>query len=125
MISLDSSDPLVVAVLCAAWCRTCGDFQRVVERLAATRPHVRFVWIDIEDDSELCGDLDIEDFPTLAVLRGGTPIHFGTSLPLEPVVGRLVDELATRAADTSVEWPDTIWALAVAISARASKDDDG
>ena len=124
MTSLDSSDPLVVAVLCAAWCRTCGDFQRVVDRLAATRPHVRFVWIDIEDDSELCGDLDIEDFPTLAVLRGATPIHFGTSLPLEAVVGRLVDELATRGADTLVEWPETIRALAAAVHARASKGGD-
>ncbi len=117
----DARDPLVVAVLCAAWCRTCGEFQLVVERLAAARPRVRFVWIDIEDDSELCGDLDIEDFPTLAVLRGATPIHFGTSLPLEAIVGRLVDELATRGVDASVEWPDAVRALAAAIHTRALK----
>lgn len=117
----DARPPLIVAVLCAAWCRTCGEFQRVVADLAAARPRVRFVWIDIEDDSELCGDLDIEDFPTLAVSRGAMPLHFGTSLPLAAVVGRLVDELGNRATDTSVEWPETIRALAAAVHMRASE----
>ena len=82
---------------------------------------MRFVWIDIEDDSKLCGDLDIEDFPTLAVSRGAMPLHFATSLPLAAAVGRLVDELANRATGTSAEWPETIRALAAAVHTRAFK----
>ncbi len=30
---------------------------------------MRFAWVDIEDESELVGDLDIEDFPTLLLAR--------------------------------------------------------
>jgi thioredoxin 1 len=114
----ESSQPMTVAVMCAAWCRTCTEFQPVMDALAAARPQMRFVWVDIEDDSELCGDLDVEDFPTLAVFRGDNPLHFGPSLPLANVVGRLLDELATREPDETADWPDGLQALAVALRAR-------
>ena len=55
-----------------------------------------FVWLDIEDDSSLCGDVDIENFPTLAIYRGDTLLHFGVSLPHEGTIARLVDEMAAR-----------------------------
>jgi thioredoxin reductase (NADPH) len=58
---------------------------------------MRFVWLDIEDDSELCGDIDVENFPTLAIYRGDTLLHFGVSLPQEGTVARLVDAMAARA----------------------------
>lgn len=93
-----------------------------MDALAAARPQMHFVWIDIEDDSELCGDLDVEDFPTLAVFRGNSPLHFGPSLPMQNVVGRLLDELATREADNSAQWPDSLRALGEAIGARDKPD---
>jgi thioredoxin len=116
-LSTASPAPITVAVMCAAWCRTCTEFAAAFAALAAQRPQMRFVWIDIEDESELCGDLDIEDFPTLAVFRGVDPLHFGPSLPLRDVVGRLLDELATRTPDASAEWPDALHALAAALTA--------
>ena len=90
------ADPLRVVVVsfCAAWCHTCNEFRAGYERLARARPHATFVWIDIEDDAEWAGDVDVDDFPTLAVYRGGAPLHFGVSLPKENVVGRLIDALA-------------------------------
>jgi len=60
-----------------------------------------FVWLDIEDDADVCGDIDVENFPTLAIYRGGRVLHFGVSLPHEGTVARLVDEMAAR--DTGVE----------------------
>jgi thioredoxin reductase (NADPH) len=119
--STNSQDPLIVAVMCAAWCRTCTEFRPAMDALAAQRPQMRFVWIDIEDDSDLCGDLDIEDFPTLAVFRGNAPLHFGPSLPLENLVGRLLDELATREVNDSAEWPKALQALAMALDARETR----
>jgi thioredoxin reductase (NADPH) len=110
--------PLMVAVMCAAWCRTCTEFRPAMEALAAARPLMRFEWVDIEDDSDICGDLDVEDFPTLAVFRGDSPLHFGPSLPLESVVGRLIDELATREPDDSADWPEGLRALALALRTR-------
>ena len=94
----DSSDTaaLTVVCFCAAWCDTCGTFREGFERIAAARPRAIFVWLDIEDDSAICGDIDIENFPTLAVYRGERLLHYGVSLPQEGTVARLVDELATR-----------------------------
>jgi thioredoxin 1 len=87
---------LVVISLCAAWCHTCGEFREAFERIAVERGDVQFVWLDIEDDHEICGDIDVENFPTLAVFRGDVPVHFGVSTPQEATVARLIDELASR-----------------------------
>jgi thioredoxin reductase (NADPH) len=93
------ADPsqLVVVSLCAAWCDTCDVFRAAYERLASVRSSIAFVWLDIEDDAALCGDVDIENFPTLAIYRGREPVHFGVSLPTEAVVGRMIDALAASA----------------------------
>ena len=93
------ADParLVVVSLCAAWCDTCTQFRAAYERLAQARPHATFVWLDIEDDAAIAGDVDVENFPTLAIYRGRSPLHFGVSLPHETTVGRLIDALADGA----------------------------
>jgi thioredoxin reductase (NADPH) len=85
---------LTVVVLCAAWCTTCNEFRPVITRVAQARPGLRLVWLDIEDDSAICGDVDVEDFPTLAVFRGDALLHFGPSLPHEQTVARLLTAMA-------------------------------
>lgn len=89
-------EPLLVACLCAQWCRTCDAY---LDTLAATRDAMRlghpgaamrFVWVDIEDESELVGDLDIEDFPTLLLARGNRVLFFGPVLPHAQTLDRLV-----------------------------------
>lgn len=89
---------LVVVALCAAWCDSCSEFRATFERISEARPGMLFVWLDIEDDSAICGDIDVENFPTLAIYRGGRLLHYGVSLPQEGSVARLIDELATRTA---------------------------
>ena len=91
-----AGSPLVVVALCAAWCDTCNEFRGSFERLAAARPHIVFVWLDIEDDSDVCGDIDVENFPTLTIYRGDALLHFGISLPLQNTITRLVDEMSHR-----------------------------
>jgi thioredoxin reductase (NADPH) len=85
-----------VVVLCAAWCDTCTEFRGTLERIASARPETLFIWLDIEDDAEICGDIDVENFPTLAIYRGGALLHYGVSLPQEGTVARLVDEAHVR-----------------------------
>lgn len=109
--------PLVVA-LCAAWCDTCTEFRAAFERIAHARPGMVFVWLDIEDDSELCGDIDIENFPTLAIYRGERLLHYGVSLPLEGVVSRLIDEIAAR-SDAGVTAPQSVLDLPKRLWGRA------
>jgi thioredoxin 1 len=105
---------LVVVALCAAWCDTCNEFRGSFERIAEARPHINFVWLDIEDDSDVCGDIDVENFPTLAIYRGDALLHFGISLPQPSTVARLVDEMTNRtsgggaAPDAVVNLPRTL-----------------
>ena len=84
---------LVVVSMCAAWCDTCNEFRVAYERIARSRPECAFVWLDIEDDAAIAGDIDVENFPTLAVFRNGLPTYFGVSLPHESTVLRLIDAL--------------------------------
>lgn len=112
----DSS--LIVVCFCAAWCDTCGEFRATLERIAATRPDQLFVWLDIEDDSALCGEIDVENFPTLAVYRGGGLLHYGVSLPQEGTVARLVDELAGR-TESRLDAPRAVLELPAALHALA------
>ena len=105
---------LVVISLCAAWCHTCGEFREAFERIAVERGDVQFVWLDIEDDHEICGDIDVENFPTLAVFRGDVPVHFGVSTPQEATLARLIDELASRAV-SACDAPEEVRALPKAL----------
>ena len=91
-----NAEPLLVACLCAQWCRTCDAY---LDTLVATRDtmrighpgaSMRFVWIDIEDESDLLGDLDIEDFPTLLLARGDEVLFFGPVMPHAQTLDRLV-----------------------------------
>ena len=91
-------DETTVVCLCAAWCDTCNEFRVAFDRIAKARSAIRFVWLDIEDDSDVCGDIDVENFPTLAIYRGGSLLHFGVSLPQEDTVARLVDAMAAGPA---------------------------
>ena len=113
------ADPqrLVVVSLCAAWCDTCAQFRATYERIAAARPGIAFVWLDIEDDSAVCGDVDVENFPTLAIFRGAAPVHYGVSLPHEGTVARLVDALAARpVAPSGPSAPPAVVALPAALA---------
>ena len=83
-------DRWVVACLCAAWCGTCGGYRAAFDGLAARHPDKVFVWIDIEDQADVVGDLDVENFPTLLLQRDDTVAFFGTMLPDPAVAERLI-----------------------------------
>ena len=85
---------LVVVAFCADWCGTCREFRPVLERIAAAHPDWLFAWADIEDDADLVGDIDVDNFPTLAVFRNGVAVHFGVSLPLDQIVTRMLQSVA-------------------------------
>ena len=70
-----------VACLCALWCGTCGSYRATFEELAARHPDTVFVWIDIEDQADVVGDLDIDNFPTLLIQHDDDVAFFGTVLP--------------------------------------------
>jgi thioredoxin len=100
----------IVACLCAAWCGTCASYRAAFEALAARHPDKVFIWIDIEDQADVVGELDVENFPTLLVQRADTVAFFGTMLPDSAVADRMVqaqaassDEELARLAQSSEE----------------------
>lgn len=80
-----------VVCLCAAWCRTCESYQQVFEAACAELPQqdLRVRWIDIEDEAELVGDLDIETFPTL-LIADDAQVRFAGPLTPQPETLRRV-----------------------------------
>jgi len=68
-------------------------------------------------DSALMGGIEIENFPTLAVFRGETPLFYGVTMPQEGVVVRTLASL-TREDRDPVKVPDEIAGLPEALSAR-------
>ena len=85
--------PLVVC-LCARWCNVCeqyrNTFLQVQTRLQADYPHVRFIWLDIEDEADVLDPLDVENFPTLLLSVGSEPRFFGPVTPQLQTLERLV-----------------------------------
>ena len=76
-----SADTFSVYCLCAEWCGTCREYRPGFQALDAQFPGVRFHWLDIEERADDLGDLDIENFPTLLIMRGELVLFFGTMLP--------------------------------------------
>ena len=83
--------------LCAGWCGTCGIYRPLFDELARAHPDVRFEWVDIEDESDIAGDLDVETFPTLLIADGERALFLGPLLPQAPVLARLLASLQAAA----------------------------
>ena len=83
----------LVVCLCAEWCGTCREYRDPLKAVAADFPQHAFAWIDIEDEAELAGDVDIETFPTLLVLEGPQVLFYGAVLPGEEALRRLLRAL--------------------------------
>lgn len=94
----------VVVCLCAEWCGTCRAYQGELSRLAGRYPGHVFVWLDVEDDADIVGDLDIETFPTLMVLQGDALLFSGVLLPHIQHLDRLLATLADRPAQAENEF---------------------
>lgn len=89
----------IVACLCAAWCDVCCQFRPSFEELAKQHPDKQFLWIDIEDQADLVGDFDVENFPTLLLQQGKNVAFFGTTLPDARQLNRLIEAASTQSAE--------------------------
>ena len=105
-------DALWVVCLCAQWCNVCEQYRRTFTQAQASvladHANVRFLWLDIEDESEVLDPLDVENFPTVLLAVGDTPRFFGTITPQSQTLERLVrmtlqDPAASGLADPGVK----------------------
>jgi hypothetical protein len=90
--------PIDLVCLCAAWCRLCDGYalvlQEVVESLAVAHPGLRLRWLDIEDEADLLGEVDVETFPTIVLIdRAGRVRFAGPVMPQAETLRRLLQSL--------------------------------
>ncbi|MDE2605274.1 MAG: thioredoxin family protein [Burkholderiales bacterium] len=86
-----------VACLCAAWCGVCRDWLPQFTEQARAHPDLRFAWVDVEDEDETMGEVDIVTFPTLLVGRGEQVLYLAPIPPLGTQFTRLLARLRGQA----------------------------
>ncbi len=89
---------LDVVCLCAAWCGTCREYEATFAALQQALPQHRYRWVDIEDEAELAGEVDVETFPTLMLAHRGRLLFAGPVLPRLADAQRLLEVQAQHAA---------------------------
>lgn len=114
------NDVLQVVCLCAAWCGVCRDYAAPFDEAApAFATRAEFTRIDIEDDAELLGNVDVENFPTLLIMRGEQVLFFGTITPHVQTLTRLVQSALAGELKPPADAPE-VDALARRMHARLS-----
>lgn len=82
-----------VVCLCAEWCGMCREYRATFETVARQHPGVRFAWVDVEDEDDIAGDLDVETFPTVLIAGEGRARFLGPVLPHPDMLARLLESL--------------------------------
>jgi thioredoxin 1 len=84
------SNHTLVVCLCAQWCGSCRDYTARFEQVGHQLAGTRFVWVDIEDEADLVDPVEVENFPTLLIVRDGAAVFFGPLTPHAETLERLV-----------------------------------
>ncbi len=125
----DDGLALDIVCLCADWCGTCREYEATFAELQRALPGHRYRWIDIEDEADLVGDIDVETFPTLMLAHAGRVLFAGPVLPRLGDAQRLVavcieglaDQAAPQTTHQASQKPSADQALAQAYAMLAEK----
>jgi thiol-disulfide isomerase/thioredoxin len=101
-------DDLVVVCLCAEWCGTCREYRAEFERLTDRFPRVRFLWRDIEENADLLGNLEIENFPTILARRREWVLFFGAMPPQIGHLCRLIEIFLEQTIEQSQYYTESV-----------------
>jgi thioredoxin 1 len=85
-----------VICLCAGWCGVCRDWRPLFEEAARAHPQLQFAWVDIEDEADAMGDVDVETFPSVLIAQGDEARFLGPVLPSAGQLSRLVTSLQAQ-----------------------------
>jgi thioredoxin-like negative regulator of GroEL len=89
----DTANDWWVICLCAQWCGVCREWRDAFTQAAAAHPRLRFAWVDVEDEAEAMGEVDIETFPTVLIAGGAKPLFLGPVQPSGAQLARLIASL--------------------------------
>ena len=88
---------VTVICLCAAWCGVCREFAVHYRSAQDPASGAAFEWLDVEDEAERLGDVDVDNFPCVLIGVGGDPVFFGAITPNRATLERLVRSAAEMA----------------------------
>ena len=100
-----TSSPWWVIALCAEWCNVCREWRGVFNETAKARGDLHFAWVDVEDEADAMGDVDIETCPTVLIGRGGDALFLGPVQPSAAQLQRLIASLKHTGTDEAVSRP--------------------
>ncbi len=92
--SAESAPQWWVICLCAEWCHVCREWRDTFNEQAAAYPQWHFAWVDVEDEADAMGDVDIETFPTILIARGQEPLFLGPIQPSGAQLSRLLASMS-------------------------------
>ena len=75
--------------------------------MAARYPAFRFAWLDIEDQADLVGDIDVDTFPTVLMADAQGIRFFGPLTPQANTLSRLLDSLQSSSLQVAPHAPVT------------------
>jgi len=106
----------VVVFLCAQWCGVCrhlmSELEQMLNQPSVAALHVTdWFWIDTEDAADELPNLDIETFPTVAVISGGKLRMLAPVLPERTVWMRTIQ--ASLHSKKSISTPEGTELLAL------------
>jgi thioredoxin 1 len=70
---LESDQPVLVDFT-AAWCPPCRVMKPVLDELAAERPDLRVVQLDVDAHQQAAARYEVLSMPTFMLFRGGAPV---------------------------------------------------
>ena len=69
-----NSSKLVVADFFAEWCMPCLMLAPVLEELGEEMKNVKFVKLNVDDNSDLAGKYNVSSIPCLVIIRDGKEV---------------------------------------------------
>lgn len=91
----------IVICFCAEWCGTCREYKSIFKSLADEYRHIRFGWLDIEDEAIDLDGLDLETFPTILIAQGQCVRFMGALQPYAYNLRQLLSSMQLRSGESS------------------------
>jgi len=89
---VEQSEQPVVIDMWATWCGPCRMMSPVFEDLAKEMPDVKFVKIDVDNNSELSQKFGVSSIPAFVVMKKGDVISYSVGAQSKDNLKKLIEK---------------------------------